>query len=99
MVLLSILQTSNVLGSSRSLFDIHFGHIPESTIKSITGGGVYRLFRLHGELHDSMMSLEGFNVISIRCEDLLLDTLTQAIFTNSLDDLGTMIFLGINPTD
>jgi hypothetical protein len=59
--------------------------------------GIHGLFTFHCTLHDGMMRLERLDVVGITLEDFFFDSLAQAIFTNRLDNFGTMMLLGINP--
>ena len=84
---------------STSILDVHFAHVSDSMVKGVTSSGIHCLFGLHGSLHDTMVSLESLNVISIRCKNLFLDSLAQAVLANRFDDFGAVLFLGIDPTD
>ena len=62
-------------------------------IQCIARGGVHGLLGLHGTLHDSMMRLQGLDVLFVIRKDFRLDTLAQAVLADRGDNLTTMIFL------
>jgi hypothetical protein len=85
--------------STTSFLNVHFGHVTESMVKGITRSRIHGLFGLHGGLHDSMVSLESINVVTVGGKDFLLDPLAQAVLGNRTNNLGAMIFLCVDPTD
>mmetsp|Transcript_12773 Transcript_12773/g.15377 ORF Transcript_12773/g.15377 Transcript_12773/m.15377 type:complete len:207 (+) Transcript_12773:137-757(+) len=67
--------------------------------KIFTSSQIQRLLGFHGSRHDRMVSLESIDVVLVTGKDFLLDTLAQTIFRYQGNNLGAMLFLGINPTD
>ena len=68
-------------------------------IQSIARSRIHGLLGLHGSLHDGMMSLQGIRVVCVGLEDILFDALAEAVLGNGGDDLGAVVFLGIDPTN
>jgi len=46
-----------------------------------------------------VVSSQGFNVVLFGIKDGLLDSLTQAVFSNSGNDLAAVVLFGVDPTD
>eukprot|EP00532_Pseudo-nitzschia_australis_P004196 CAMPEP_0168187296 /NCGR_PEP_ID=MMETSP0139_2-20121125/14948_1 /TAXON_ID=44445 /ORGANISM="Pseudo-nitzschia australis, Strain 10249 10 AB" /LENGTH=119 /DNA_ID=CAMNT_0008109477 /DNA_START=281 /DNA_END=640 /DNA_ORIENTATION=- len=46
-----------------------------------------------------MVSLERFDIVFVAGENILLDTLAQAVFADGSDHLFTVLFLCVDPSD
>jgi hypothetical protein len=68
-------------------------------IQVIAGRRIHALFRLHGRLHDRVVRTEGIKVILFRRKRFALDALAEAVLGNHGNNLGSVLFLGSDPTD
>ena len=68
-------------------------------LQIMTDCNIQGLLGFHRKLHDSMVCLESINVVPVRLEYFLLDTLAEAVLSNDLDDFVSVLFLGIDPSN
>ena len=78
---------------------VHFAKVVNGVVEVVGGGNIEGLFGLHGCLHDGVVGLEGIDVILIRLEDVLFDTLAETVLSNEGNDFGGVFFLGVDPAD
>jgi hypothetical protein len=78
---------------------VHLAEISDSMLKGVTGSNIKGLLGFHGGLHDSMVALQGLNVVVIRLEHVLFDSLAKAVLRDELDNLISVLFLGVDPSN